>query len=156
MSLNKVMLIGNLGKDPEVKYLDNNKVVATVTLATNENYTDRNGERRTETEWHAIELWDNLARIAEKYLKKGSQVYIEGRIRTDNWKDKEGVERSTKKIRANTMTLLGTRPGNSASDENRSNNNYVTNDSKENSNGNNSEVNSNFSQGNTADDDLPF
>jgi single-strand DNA-binding protein len=113
MSLNKVLLIGNLGQDPSVRYLDNNKVVASFTLATNETYTDRNGERKTETEWHNIEMWDQLARNIDNlkqkgYLKKGSQVYIEGKIRTENYKDKEGIDRIGKKIRVLSLTLLGT------------------------------------------------
>jgi single-strand DNA-binding protein len=112
MSLNKVLLIGNLGQDPSVRYLDNNKVVASFTLATNESYTDRNGERKTETEWHNIEMWDQMAKNVDNlkqrgYLKKGSQVYIEGKIRTENYKDKEGIDRVGKKIRALTLTLLG-------------------------------------------------
>ncbi|MFN4082065.1 MAG: single-stranded DNA-binding protein [Bacteroidia bacterium] len=113
MSLNKVMLIGNLGRDPEVRYLDNNKVVASFTIATNETYTDKNGEKRTETEWHRVEMWDNLAKIAEKYLKKGNQVFVEGKIKTENWKDKEGIERSDKRIRVTNMTLLGSRQADS-------------------------------------------
>lgn len=112
MSLNKVLLIGNLGQDPSVRFLDNNKVVASFTLATNETYTDRNGERRTETEWHTIEMWDQLARNVDNlkqkgYLKKGTQVYVEGKIRTENYKDKDGNDRVGKKIRALTLTLLG-------------------------------------------------
>jgi single-strand DNA-binding protein len=112
MSLNKVLLIGNLGQDPSVRYLENNKVVASFTLATNETYTDRNGERKTETEWHNIEMWDQMAKNVDNlkqrgYLKKGSQVYIEGKIRTENYKDKEGIDRVGKKIRALTLTLLG-------------------------------------------------
>ena len=113
MSVNKVILLGNLGRDPEVRYLDSNKVVATFTLATSETFTNRNGERQTDTEWHRIEMWDNLARIAEKYLKKGSQVFIEGKIRSESWKDKDGNERTGTKIRAVSMTLLGSRQGNS-------------------------------------------
>jgi single-strand DNA-binding protein len=141
MSLNKVMLIGNLGKDPEVRYLDNQKVVAQFTLATSETFTDRSGEKRTETEWHTIEMWDNLARIAEKYLKKGNQVYIEGKIKTENWKDKEGNERTGKKIRAIQMTLLG---GNRSGE---SNNTRQSQPETSNNTGNDS-LNEN--------DDLPF
>lgn len=118
MSLNKVLLIGNLGQDPSVRFLDNNKVVASFTLATNETYTDRNGERRTETEWHTIEMWDQLARNVDNlkqkgYLKKGTQVYVEGKIRTENYKDKDGNDRVGKKIRALTLTLLGSSNRNS-------------------------------------------
>jgi single-strand DNA-binding protein len=112
MSVNKVILVGNLGKDPEVRYLDNQKVVAQFSLATSETYTDRNGERKVETEWHNIEMWDTLARIAEKYLKKGSQVYVEGKIKSESWKDKEGIERTGKKIRVISMTVLGSRNNN--------------------------------------------
>lgn len=111
MSLNKVMLIGNLGQEPEVKYLDNNRVVANFSLATSETYTDRSGERKTDTEWHRIEMWDNLAKIAEKYLKKGQQVYIEGKIRTQTWKDKDGNEKTGIRIKAISMTMLGTGKG---------------------------------------------
>lgn len=152
MSLNKVMLIGNLGRDPEVRYLDNNKVVATFTIATNENYTDKSGERRTETEWHRVEMWDQLAKIAEKYLKKGSPVYVEGRIKTENWKDKEGNERTDKKIRVTSMTLLGAKSGNEQSnggDYSQRNSSTTTN-----------EPTTNYSSpqppSTAAEDDLPF
>lgn len=107
MSVNKVILLGNLGKDPETRYLENNRVVTTFSLATSETFTDKNGERKTDTEWHRVELWDNLAKIAEKYLKKGSQVYIEGKIKSENWKDKEGNEKTGIKIRGISLTLLG-------------------------------------------------
>jgi single-strand DNA-binding protein len=114
MSVNKVILVGNLGRDPEVRYLDNQKVVAQFSLATSETYTDKNGERKVDTEWHNVEMWDTLAKIAEKYLKKGSQVYIEGKIRSEHWRDKEGIERSGKKIRAVSITLLGSSRNNNA------------------------------------------
>ncbi len=107
MSYNKIILIGNLGRDPELRHLDNQKVVASFSLATNETTTDRNGEKRTETEWFNIEMWDNQAKIAEKYLKKGSQVYIEGKLKTETWKDKEGIEKSRLKVRVQNFTLLG-------------------------------------------------
>jgi single-strand DNA-binding protein len=109
MSVNKVILLGNLGRDPEVRYLDNNKVVAHLSLATSETFTGRNGERKVETEWHNVELWDNLAKVAEKFLKTGSQVYIEGKIKTESWRDKDGNEHTGKKIRALSMTLLGSK-----------------------------------------------
>ncbi|MES2725958.1 MAG: single-stranded DNA-binding protein [Bacteroidota bacterium] len=122
MSLNKVILIGNLGRDPEVKNLDNQKVVATFSLATSESYNDKNGERRTETEWFNIEMWDAQARIAEKYLKKGSQVYIEGKLKTETWKDKEGVEKSRYKVRVQSFTLLGGNPNKNNDNSNGGNN----------------------------------
>lgn len=106
-SVNKVILIGNLGSDPEIRYLEGGSSVARFNIATSESYTNKSGERVEQTEWHRIELWDRLAQIAEKYLKKGNSVYIEGRIRTENWTDKEGQQRSGVTIRANNMTLLG-------------------------------------------------
>jgi single-strand DNA-binding protein len=106
-SVNKVILIGNLGSDPEVRYLESGSAVAKFNIATTESYTNKNGERVDNTEWHRIELWEGLAKVAEKYLKKGNQVYIEGRIRTDSWTDKEGQQKTGITIRANSMTLLG-------------------------------------------------
>jgi len=106
MSVNKVILLGNLGRDPDVRYLDNNRVVSTFPLATNEVYTDRKGNRIRQTEWHNIELWDSLAKIAEKYLKKGYTIYLEGKIRTDHWTDKDGIGRSQKKIRGINITIV--------------------------------------------------
>lgn len=111
MSLNKVLLIGNLGQDPIVRYLDNTRVVCNFSIATNEYYTDKNGERKVETEWHSIEAWDQLAKNLEQlnikgYLKKGSQVYVEGRIRTETIKDKTGAEVQRKKIKAMNVQFL--------------------------------------------------
>lgn len=106
MSVNKVILIGNLGADPEVKYLDGNKVVANIRLATSETYKDKDGQKITQTEWHSLELWDELAKFSEKYLKKGREIYIEGKIKTDQWQDKDGNNRYSTKIRVNTLTLL--------------------------------------------------
>lgn len=107
MSVNKVILIGNLGSDPEVRYMDGNRVVANFSLATNETYTDRDGNRVTQTEWHRVEMWDGLAKIAEKYLRKGKLIYLEGKIKTDKWTDKDGHDKYTTRIRANTMQMLG-------------------------------------------------
>lgn len=117
-SVNKVILIGNLGSDPEVRYLESGSAVAKFNIATTESYTNKSGERVDNTEWHRIELWEGLAKVAEKYLKKGNQVYIEGRIRTDNWTDKEGQQRSGVTIRANSMTLLGGPASSNAGGEN--------------------------------------
>jgi single-strand DNA-binding protein len=110
MSLNKVMLIGNIGRDPEVKTLDGSngsQKVATFTLATGEKYKDRNGELQEKTEWHNIVAWRNLADICEKYIRKGMQVYIEGRIRTRSWQDKDGNTRYTTEIMADNLQMLG-------------------------------------------------
>ena len=104
--VNKEILLGNLGQDPEVRHLESGSVVARVTLATTESYKDRSGNRVDNTEWHEIEMWDGLAKIAEQYLKKGDSIYVEGKIRTDKWEDKEGNPRKTVKIRALNMTML--------------------------------------------------
>lgn len=110
--VNKVILIGNLGKDPEVRYLDNGVAVANFSLATTESYKNKEGERVSQTEWHNIVLWRGLAEIAEKFLKKGSAVYIEGKIRSRKWEDKEGNTRYTTEILADNMTMLGKREDN--------------------------------------------
>jgi single-strand DNA-binding protein len=104
--VNKVILVGNLGKDPEVRYLEGGTAVANFSLATTEAYKDRTGRRVEQTEWHNIVVWRGLAEIAEKYLKKGMQVYIEGKIRTRSWDDKDGNKRYTTEIVADNMTML--------------------------------------------------
>lgn len=105
--VNKVILVGNLGKDPQVRYLDSGVAVANFSLATTENYKNKQGERVSQTEWHNIVLWRGLAEVAEKYLKKGASVYIEGKIRTRKWEDKEGVTRYSTEVLADNMTMLG-------------------------------------------------
>ena len=112
--VNKVILVGNLGKDPEVRHLDNGRAVANFSLATSETYKNRQGERVTTTEWHNIVLWTPLAEVAEKYLKKGSQVYIEGKITTRSWDDQEGNKRYTTEVVGREMKMLGTRESNTA------------------------------------------
>ena len=107
MSVNKVILVGHVGQDPEVKYLDNNTPVCTIRLATSDVYKNKSGERVTTTEWHSVVLWRGLAEVADKYVKKGSQVYIEGRLRTRSWDDKEKVKRYTTEIVADVLQLLG-------------------------------------------------
>lgn len=111
MSVNKVILIGNVGKDPDVRYLDNNVCVASLTLATTERgYTTSNGAQIPDkTEWHNIVLWRGLGEIAEKYIKKGSQIYVEGKLRTRSWDDKSGVKRYTTEIYADNLMLLDKR-----------------------------------------------
>lgn len=98
--VNKVFLLGRLGKDPEVRYLDGNRAVANFTLATNEVFMDKSGNKVEQTDWHHIEMWDALARNAEKVLKKGRTVFIEGKIKNETWTDKEGNKRSAVRIRA--------------------------------------------------------
>ena len=111
--INKVTLIGHLGKDPEVRYLDKDRVVANLTLATNERYNDRNGNRVETTEWHNLEMWDGLAKVAEKYLKKGSLVYVEGKLKTEEW-EKDGIKRYTTRIRVTTMNMMDRASNNSS------------------------------------------
>ena len=107
-SVNKVILVGNLGKDPEVRHLENGASVANFSIATSENYKDRKtGEKVSQTEWHNIVVWRGLAEIAEKYLKKGDKIYIEGKLKTRNWMDQEGKNRYTTEVIADNMTMLG-------------------------------------------------
>ena len=111
-SVNKVILIGNLGRDPEVRYLESGTAVANFPIATSESYKDRNsGERITKTEWHNIVMWRGLAEVAEKYLKKGNSVYIEGKLQTRNWQDKDGNTRYTTEVVADNMVMMGSREG---------------------------------------------
>jgi single-strand DNA-binding protein len=108
--INKVVLIGNAGQDPEIRHLESGVTVANFTLATNETYKDKNGERVTQTEWHRIVLWRGLAEVAEKYVKKGEFLYIEGKLRTRSWDDKDGIKRYTTEIFADVMKMLGRKP----------------------------------------------
>jgi single-strand DNA-binding protein len=110
MSVNKAILVGRLGKDPETRYTPSGQGVCNFNLATDESYKDRNGERQKRTEWHRIVLWGKLAEIAQQYLKKGSLVYIEGRIQTRQWDDKNtGQKRYSTEIVGNSMKMLGSR-----------------------------------------------
>jgi single-strand DNA-binding protein len=111
MSINKVILVGNVGKDPETRHLDKGVAVANFSLATTETYTAKTGEKVSTTEWHNIVAWRGLAEVVEKYVKKGSQLYIEGRLKTRAWDDKDGNKRYTTEIYADTMQLLGKREG---------------------------------------------
>ncbi len=111
MSINKVILVGNVGRDPEIRHLDKGVAVANFSLATTESYTSKNGEKVSTTEWHNIVAWRQLAELSEKYIKKGSQLFIEGRIRTRAWDDKDGNKRYTTEIYADTIQLLGRREG---------------------------------------------
>ena len=109
-SVNKVILVGNLGKDPEVRYMPNGDQVANITIATSERWKDKaTGEKKELTEWHRIVFYRKLAEIVGQYLKKGSPIYIEGRIRTRKWQDKDGQDRYTTEIEANEMQMLGSR-----------------------------------------------
>mgnify|MGYP001219321743 CR=1 FL=1 len=104
--INKVILVGNLGKDPEVRHLESGSAVARFSVATNENYQDRNGEWQTQTEWHNIVCWRGLAERAEKMLKKGSLIYLEGKLTTRKWQDKDGNDKYTTEIVARTYRSM--------------------------------------------------
>ena len=115
-SVNKVILVGNLGADPETRYMPNGDAVANIRLATTESWKDKaSGEKKEITEWHRVVFYRKLAEIVGQYLKKGSAVYVEGRIRTRKWQDKEGQERYTTEIEANEMQMLGGRQNSASS-----------------------------------------
>ena len=109
MSVNKVILVGNLGKDPEVRHLDNNRAVANFSIATSENYKNKLGEKVTNTEWHNVVFWSPLAEIAEKYLQKGKQVYIEGKMVTRSYEDKEGQTKYVTEVVGRNLVMLGSK-----------------------------------------------
>jgi single-strand DNA-binding protein len=109
--VNKVILVGNLGADPELRYTPSGQAVCQMRVATSESWTDKNGERKEETEWHRIVVWGKLAELCSQYLSKGRQVYLEGRIKTREWQDKEGQKRWTTEITANQVVFLSSGPG---------------------------------------------
>ncbi len=111
--VNKVTLIGNLGQDPEIRRLENGVAVAKFSVATTERYKDRNGEQQSQTEWHSVVVWRGLAEVAEKYLKKGKQVYVEGKLTHRKWQDKDGNNRYTTEVVANNFQMLGSRDSSS-------------------------------------------
>ncbi len=110
-SVNKVILVGNLGRDPETRYMSNGEAVTNITLATTDTWKDKNGEKQEKTEWHRVTFYRKLAEIAGEYLKKGRQVYVEGRLETRKWTDKTGADRYTTEVIANDMKMLGNRAG---------------------------------------------
>ncbi|MCH8866513.1 MAG: single-stranded DNA-binding protein [Proteobacteria bacterium] len=113
--INKVILIGNLGGDPETRYMPNGSAVTNITVATNESWKDKQtGEQKDRTEWHKVAMFNRLAEVAAEYLRKGSQVYIEGKLRTRKWQDRDGNDRYTTEIIADEMQMLGGRSGGSA------------------------------------------
>lgn len=110
MSVNKVILVGNVGKDPETRYLDENTAITKFSMATSETYKNKSGERVSTTEWHNVVLWRGLAKVAEKYVKKGTQIYIEGRIKTRSYEDQNGVKKYITEIVGDQMQLLSRKP----------------------------------------------
>jgi single-strand DNA-binding protein len=141
MSVNKVILVGNVGKDPEIRFLEGGTAVCKFSLATSEVYKNRDGEKISTTEWHNIVLWRGLAEIAEKYVKKGSQLYIEGRIKTRSYTDKDGNTKYITEIVGDSMQMLGKR-----NDEPSTANNTP----------NSQDVNNDLTEGNDGTDDIPF
>ena len=117
MSVNKVILVGRLGKDPETRYMTNGEAVTNVSLATSENWKDKSGEKQEKTEWHNLTFYRRLAEVAGEYLKKGSLIYVEGKITTRKWQDKEGKDRYTTDIIVNEMQMLGSKSSGSGSFE---------------------------------------
>jgi len=111
--VNKVILVGNLGRDPEVRYTRDGKAVANLSVATTDSWKDAQGERQERTEWHRVVAWDKLAEIAKEYLSKGKQIYVEGRLQTRSWEDKDGNKRYTTEVRMDQMVMLGGREGSS-------------------------------------------
>lgn len=113
-SVNKAILVGRLGADPEMRYTQSNTAVTTMNIATNETYTDSSGERREKTEWHRVVAWSRLAEICQQYLRKGSLVYVEGPIQTREWEDRDGNKRYTTEVKALTMQILDSKSGDSS------------------------------------------
>jgi len=110
-SVNKVILIGNLGRDPETRYMPEGGAITNISIATTDKWKDKNGEMQEKTEWHRVAFFGKLAEIAGEYLKKGSQVYVEGRLQNRKWQDKDGQDKYTTEIVANVMQMLGSRQG---------------------------------------------
>ncbi len=157
--INKVILVGNVGRDPEVRYLDNGVVIAKFPLATSETYTNKSGEKVTNTEWHNIVLWRKLAEVADKYVKKGSSLYIEGKIRSRSYEDKDGNKKYFTEIIADNMQMLGKKSDNSqASQQSENATSYNSGGNQQNS-GNTEETSSSSLPEDLSDnqtDDLPF
>ncbi len=150
-SVNKVILIGNLGKDPETRYMSNGEAVTNITLATTDTWKDRNGEKQEKTEWHRVTFYRKLAEIAGEYLKKGRPVYVEGRLETRKWTDKSGADRYTTEIIANEMKMLGSRSASGSFD---------APDSGDSSSSSNASAKPSAAKSNSGfddmDDDIPF
>ncbi len=151
MSINKVILVGNVGKDPDIRHLDSGVAVANFPLATSENYTAKNGDKVSSTEWHNIVMWRGLAEVAEKYVTKGKQLYIEGKIKTRSFDDKEGNKRYITEIVADVMQMLGTR-----ADNQQNNNQQQQNNTNQSGSNDFSDVSEPEPEDQGGDDDLPF
>ena len=153
-SVNKVILIGNLGKDPDIRYMPNGEAVANITLATSETWKDKTGAKQEKTEWHRVTFYRKLAEIVGEYLKKGSSVYVEGRLETRKWTDKSGTDRYTTEVIANEMRMLGSKSG--ASSFEGGNKNNKTAPPKDSATSNNNAASTPNSGFGDMDDDIPF
>jgi single-strand DNA-binding protein len=158
--INKVILLGHVGKDPELRHLDNDRSVARFPLATSETYKNKSGEKITNTEWHNVIAWRGLAELAGKYIKKGSLIYIEGKIRSRSWDDKDGNKRYTTEIEADTIQLVGRRPedagGQGSANTYQSNENASSNIQNDQASGGETPGGFEYPQATNATDDLPF
>ena len=161
--VNKVILVGNLGRDPEVRYTKSGQAVASFSLATSERWTGKDGNKEEKTEWHRIVAWGKLGEICGEYLSKGKQVYIEGRLQTREWEDNDGNKKQTTEIVANNMTMLGQAGGGSGGYEGGGSGSGGSRSSSGSSNSQGSSYQSSSSQGSSAggpddfeDDDIPF
>lgn len=156
-SVNKVILVGNCGKDPEIRYMPNGEAVANFSIATTDNWKDKNGQRQERTEWHNIVIYRKLAEIAGEYLKKGRPVYIEGRLQTRKWQTKEGQDRYTTEIIAEQMQLLGGRDSsNSSGDSGSSTRQQSQRNSEQNQNQSQHSSGGDGNQNYDDFDDIPF
>lgn len=155
-SLNKVILIGNLGRDPDIRYLPSGEAVANFSIATTESWKDKSGQRQEKTEWHRIVTYRRLAEIAGEYLKKGSQVYIEGRLETRKWQDKEGNERQTTDVVASEMKMLSGRGMNASPSQENGDSGYDAPSSSSNNRNTNEKSSAASYQSDNFDDDIPF
>lgn len=150
MSVNKVILLGRLGQDPEVKYTPSGQTVCNFSLATSESWTDKNGQKQEKTEWHRVVVWGKLADLCNQYLNKGRQVFVEGKLQTRSWDDKSGNKRYTTEITANTVQFLGVTAG-------ASNNSTFAPSENESNSSNMMDQNYNIANdANFAADDIPF
>lgn len=156
--VNKVILLGHLGADPEVKYLEGDNVVANISLATTETYKDKSGNRVEQTEWHELELWGGQAKVAEQYLKKGMQIYVEGKIKSDKWTDEQGQNRKKVRIRVLSFTMLGSKSDNPSGGSSASSGGYAENKPSTSPNPSNIQPQTapDISAPSEDEDDLPF
>jgi len=157
--VNKAILVGNLGRDPELRQTPNGQAVVNFTLATSENWTDKSGERQERTEWHRIVVWGRTAEMCNQYLSKGRTVYVEGRIQTREWEDKDGNKRYTTEINASTVNFIGPRTGGGdggGSGATRSGSSDSSSHSSSHSSNGGSADGGSADAGPPADDDIPF